>query len=277
MKRFLFLAGCLVSISLVSLSASAAHSHATSGGKHGSAPGKQTATIKYTAAQIVAKNVEARGGLKAWRAVNTVTFSGKMDAGGKKNVELPFVMKMKRPHMNRLELSFQDQTAIQVYNGETGWKVRPFMGRGDEAEPFTPAETKTASTWDELDGPLVDYDKKGTQVSLQGMETVEGHNTYKLKLTMKDGTERHVWIDAATFLERKVDGEPRILDGKLHNVTIYYRDYKPEGGLKVPHVLETVVEGVKPSHKMHIEHVAVNKPIDDALFANPQVTKASYK
>ncbi len=276
MKRAIFLAGCLAYISLAPLSALAAHGHAASGGKHGSAPGKQTGVIKYTAAQIVAKNVEARGGLKAWRAVNTVTFSGKMDAGGKKNVELPFVMKMKRPHMNRLELRFQDQTAIQVYNGETGWKVRPFMGRGDEPEPFTPAETKTAATWDELDGPLVDYARKGTQVTLDGMETVEGHQAYKLKLTMKDGSERHVWIDATTFLERKIDGEPRILDGKLHNVTIYYRDYKTENGLKVPHVLETVVEGVKPSHKMYIEHVAVNKPMDDTLFANPNLTKTSY-
>lgn len=277
MKRFICFAGCLASISLFSLSASAAPSHAASGGKHGSAPVKQTAKSKYTAAQIVEKNVAARGGLKAWRAVNTVTFSGRVDAGGKKNTELPFVMNMKRPHMNRLELRFQDKTAIQVYNGEQGWKVRPFMGRGDEAEPFTAAEAKSAATWDELDGPLVDYARKGNMVALQGMETVEGHNTYKLKVTSKDGSERHVWIDATTFLERKIDGEQRKLDGKLHAVAIYYRDYKSEGKLKVPHLLETVVEGVKPSRKMYIERVTVNKPMEDALFSNPQMVKASYK
>jgi len=37
---------------------------------------------------------------------------------------------------------------------------------------------------------------------------VEGHQAYKLKLGMKNGEERHVWVDAATFLERKIDGDP---------------------------------------------------------------------
>src|SRR5258706_1048969 len=38
---------------------------------------------KLTAEQIVTKNVAARGGLQAWRAVRTLALSGKMDAGGK--------------------------------------------------------------------------------------------------------------------------------------------------------------------------------------------------
>ncbi len=273
MKRSLCLAGCLVAFTLVSLPALAT----TPSAKHRSAPAKQAEASKLTADQIIARNVAARGGLDAWRAVTTLTLAGRLDAGGKKNVELPFMMEMKRPHMNRLELRFRDQTAIQVYNGEQGWKVRPFMGRGDEAEPFTPAEAKSAATWDELDGPLVDYARKGTQVALQGMETVEGHKAYKLKLTLKDGSERNVWIDAKSFLELKTDGEPRILDGKSHNVSIYYRDYRTVSKLKVPHVLETVVEGVRATHKMYIEHVLVNKPMEDALFTNPQLARTSLQ
>src|SRR3974390_1583721 len=35
-----------------------------------------------SAAQIVDKNVAARGGLEAWRAVKTMSLSGKMGAGG---------------------------------------------------------------------------------------------------------------------------------------------------------------------------------------------------
>jgi hypothetical protein len=43
----------------------------------------------------------------------------------------------------------------------------------------------------------------------------------------------------------------------------------------VPHVLETVVEGVKQSHKMTIEKVAVNQPLEDSLFAKPQIKMAA--
>jgi len=232
-----------------------------------------SAPAKLTAAQIVAKNVEARGGLEAWRAVSTLTISGQLEAGGKKNSDLPFEMKMKRPHKSRLEVRFQDQTAVQVYDGTQGWKVRPFLGR-DEVEPFTPVEAKAAAGWEELDGLLVDYDRKGTRVELQGPESVEGHNAYKLKLTLKNGEERHVWVDAASFLELKVDGEPRKMDGKLRNVAVYYRDYKNENGLKVPHVFETVVEGVKLPHKMQIQRVTVNQPMEDMIFAKPQLAMA---
>ena len=261
MKR-IFLLAC----GLLSLTASAAVS--TNGGS-ASAP---------TAAQIVERNVAARGGLAAWHAVKALTIAGQLDAGGKHNSELPFVMQMKRPHMSRLEVRFGDQTAVQVYDGTRGWKWRPFLGR-DEVEPYTPSEAKAAESWQELDGPLLDHVQKGTRVELLGSESVEDHKAYKLKLTFKSGEERQLWVDALSFLELKIDGEPRKLDGKLRKVAIYYRDYKAEDGLIVPHVLETVVDGTPSSHKMSIDRVSVNPALDDALFAKPQplLAKAAEK
>jgi outer membrane lipoprotein-sorting protein len=252
MKQFLY-AACLASLTAA---ATAATDPAPSG--------------TLTAAQIVDRNVAARGGLEAWRGVGALTMAGKLEAGGKKNSALPFVMSLKRSHKSRLEIRFADQTAVQVYDGAQGWKVRPFLGR-EEVEAFSAAETKSAMSWQELDGPLVDYAGKGTKVELAGTEAVEGRNAYKLKLTLKGGEQRHLWIDAANFLELKIDGEPRKIDGKLRNVAIYYRDYAAERGLTVPHTLETVVEGVKQAipHKMNIEKVTINPPLDDALFAKP--------
>lgn len=221
-----------------------------------------------SAAQIVEKNVAARGGLKAWRAVVSMTLSGKLGAGGKSGAELPFVLKMKRPHKSRLELTFAGQTALQVYDGAHGWKVRPFLGRED-AEPFSPAEAKAARRWTELDGPLIDHERKGIEVELAGSEKIEGKGAYKLKLTTRDGAVRHLWVDASTFLEVKIDGQPRKMDGRLRHVSVFYRDYRSVQGLKLPYVLETVVAGVKRRQKMTFERVAVNPPLDDALFAKP--------
>ncbi len=272
MRLYLFLACGVV------LLAAAASADAEQAVKHSTAQKHAAPVAKLTAAQIVDRNIKARGGLQAWRAVKTLSLSGLLEAGGTENPELPFVLKMKRQHKSRLEIHFQDQTALQIYDGTQGWKVRPFLGR-EEVEPFTPAETRAASDWQELDGLLIDYARKGTKVSLQGNETVEGHPAYKLKLTMKDGTERHIWIDAKSFLELKVEGEPRKLDGKMRNVAIYYRDYSAEKGLIMAHSFETVVEGGRQGYKMHVERVAVNPPMEDTLFAKPQVTlvKSSYQ
>ncbi len=200
--------------------------------------------------------------------------SGEMDAGGKQDAKLPFLMSMKRPQKSRLEIKFQEQTAVQVWDGNQGWKVRPYLNR-NEVENYTAAETKSAAAAAELDGPLVDFERKGTKVELAGTEVVEGRNTYKLKLTLKGGEQIHLWIDAKSFLEAKIDGEPRRIDGRTRKVAVFSRDFKPVAGLQFPHTMETVVESVKGSHKMTIQTIKVNPPLDDSLFAKPQLKQAA--
>lgn len=235
------------------------------------------APSKLSAAQIVEKNVVARGGLGAWRGVEALRLSGEMDAGGKQDTKLPFVLSLKRPLKSRLEIRFEGQTALQTWDGTQGWKIRPFLNR-DEIEAYSAAEAKSAVADTELDGPLVDYARKGTAVELVGIEPVEGKNAYKLKLTTKGGVQRNLWVDATSFLEVKMDGEPRKLDGRIHKVAVYSRDYKKVSGVTVPYTLETVVEGVKKHHKITIQTVVVNPGLDDELFAKPTLamTRATW-
>jgi hypothetical protein len=264
---------------------------------------------QLSAAQIVDRNVAARGGLQAWRAVQTMSFAGKLGAGGNQRatlalpmphekaaqenvpprpaeeVQLPFVMELERPRKMRFELLVNGQTAVQVYDGANGWKLRPFLNRR-EVEPYTPDELKTASLQADLDGPLVDYASKGTRVELDGMEKVEDRDTYKLKLTIKSGEAIHVWIDAQTFLETKIEGQPRRLDGMYHPVEVYYRDYRAVSGLQIPYVLETRVlpmvktaKGLKdtpvPEEKIVVDKVLVNPKLAESLFSKPDLGAAS--
>ena len=272
-----------------------------------------TAAAKLTAAQIVDRNVTARGGLQPWRAVQSLQETGKLGAGGndrstqpvpipgahhagkstpmpssprlKEEAQLPFVMELQRPRKLRFEIQFAGKTAVQVYDGANGWKLRPYLNRL-EVEPYTEEEQKLASMQSELDGPLVDYAAKGTKVELEGAEKVEDHDTYKLKLTLKDGRVTHVWVDVQTFLEAKVEGQPRHLDGKMHPVEVYYRDYRAVNGLQIPFVLETHVlaaqggaAGVRephyPDEKIAIEKVVVNPKLDASHFTKPQVQVAA--
>jgi outer membrane lipoprotein-sorting protein len=227
-----------------------------------------------TAAQIAERNAAARGGVAAWRAVQSMSMTGEMDAGGKTNAKLPYTMSLKRPHMSRLEIRFDNQTAVQTYDGKQGWKYRPYLGRV-EAEPLTPAELQSEQATDELDGPLIDAERKGTKVEVAGVDKVEGKDAYRLKLTSAGGASRNLWIDAASFLEVKIDGEPRKLDGRAHKVAVFFRDYKTVNGLIIPHTLETVVEGVKKTRKIVVKSVAINPKLDDALFGKPQPADAA--
>jgi hypothetical protein len=198
-------------------------------------------------------------------------------------VQLPFVMKMERPRKARFELQFNGQTAVQVYDGANGWKLRPYLNRRD-IEPFTVDELKAAAMQPDLDGPLVDYAAKGTRIESEGIEKVEDRDTYKLKLTTRDGIVTHLWIDAQTFLETKIEGQPRRLDGKMHPVEVYYRDYRQVSGLQIPFVLETRVlpvaaaaagarEASVPAEKIVVEKVEVNPKLNASLFLRPEAQK----
>lgn len=267
--------------------------------------------VNLSASEIVSKNVAARGGLQAWRAVQSMSWKGTLGAGGnqraplpvmapsksgakiptdprpKDEVQLPFLMEMERPRKVRFELQFKGQTAVQVYDGANGWKLRPYLNHL-EVEPFTPDESHIASLQSELDGPLVDYAAKGTAIELAGKEKVDDQDTYKLKLTMKDGHSIHVWIDAKTFLEAKIEGAPRRLDGIEHPVEVYYRDYRQVNGLQIPFVLETKVLPVgKPStreqaiavplERIALEGVEVNPKLDASLFSKPDIQTAQNR
>src|SRR6516225_1415763 len=134
------------------------------------APNTSAPQAHLSAAEIVNKNVAARGGLEAWRAVQALSLQGKMGAGGNQRAalaapmpdpkadrrqallpqrpteeaQLPFLLELKRPRKQRLELQFKGQTAIQVFDGTNGWKLKPFLNRS-EVEPFTAEELRRAS------------------------------------------------------------------------------------------------------------------------------------
>lgn len=260
-----------------------------------------TTAAERAAQPIVARNVAARGGLEAWRAVKSLSLSGTLDAGtprdplklarayqrslsqlkaearlaaahpervpAEKQLQLPFVMELKRPRMSRVEVTFRGQTAVQVFDGTRGWKLRPYLGRR-QVEPFTGDELRLASQQAELDGLLVDAASKHETISLLGKEKVDGRDAYKLEVKARDGVVRHVWVDAETFLDVKLDGTRR-LDGKDRTVWTRFRDFRPVDGLLVPHLLETGVEGVHAVEKIQVEHVALNPPLRDDLFTRP--------
>jgi len=223
---------------------------------------------KLTAEQIAERNVQARGGLKAWRAIQSIQMTGLLDAGGRKNTQLPFTLQMKRPHYQRVAIEFQGQTAVQVFDGQNGWKLRPFLNRMD-VEPFSEDEKLRVLHQDDLDGPLIDYAAKGSRLELEGTEMVEGKPNYRLKLTMKDSTERHIWIDGASFLETKMEGNPRRLDGRMRKVENTLRDWRKVDEVMIPFESETKVETAPRNRKMTVDKVVLNPPLEDRLFGKP--------
>jgi len=218
-----------------------------------------------TVDEIIAKNLAAKGGLAKIKAVQSITITGTMDNGG---LQLTVVQIWKRPNKLRTELSLPGFTAVQAYDGQTGWQVNPMYGESGPAS-LIGSHLKEIQEEADIDGPLVDYKLKGHKVELIGNETIDATDTYHLRITLKDGSVSDVYLDAGSFLEIK-ERRKSIHPGPERTRETIFGDYKQVQGMVLPFSIDAHDLGFDgPGRKMLVEKVEFDVPIDDAQFKIP--------
>ncbi len=158
-----------------------------------------------TVDEIVAKNIAARGGDAKLKAIHSLRLTGKaVFSFGDNALEAGWGQLQKRPGMIRTEISLQGLTAVTTYDGREGWSLQPFQGRRDAQRSSAEDSRSTAQDAD-LDGVLVDWKAKGHRVDFLGTEDVDGTPALKLRVALKDGDTKYVFLDPDYFLEIRVE------------------------------------------------------------------------
>jgi outer membrane lipoprotein-sorting protein len=233
------------------------------------APNKARSTpARLSAQQIVAKNVAARGGLEAWRKVQTMIWMGHIESAHAVVPSMLFMLSQQRPNKMRFEINAMGEKTLRVFDGTQGWKLRPAHGRPD-VQPYTTDEVRFAQSGPGLDGPLIDYAEKGSSVSVIGIDNIEKHDAYHLIVRTAASDSQHVWVDAKTFLETRYDRPAAGPAGASRTVSVMYRDYKTTDGLTIPSTIETGVGPGAPPDRMVIERVILNPPLNEQTFRVP--------
>jgi len=216
--------------------------------------------------ELVTKNIEAKGGAEALRALQSLRSNGKLIVN-EGQLQLEYAQTKKRPGEVRSELSLQGMTAVQAYDGKEGWKISPFQGRKDP-EKMSADDVKPLMEEAEIDGPLVDWKAKGSTLEYLGREDVEGTSAYKIKLVRKNGDVSLVYLDPDHFLEIRILTQ-RIKHGAQEEVETDVGDYEKIGGVFVPFSVESGRKGDPDKQKIVIEKAEANVPVDDAIFHFP--------
>ena len=224
---------------------------------------------ELTAEQIVERNVAARGGLEAWRKVDTMTWIGHLEGEHAPMAAAPFLMHQARPNKTHFEVKAIGRPTLRVFDGVHGWKARPGKGEAPDVRPYTPQENTYAARSPGLVGPLIDYRSKGNAVDLEGLDEIDGHRAYRLRVGLASGEVDHVWIDASSFLEIRNDRPSYGPKEANQVVSVFYRDYKDFEGLKLPSIIETAALAGQSPDRMTIERVMVNPRLDKRAFAEP--------
>ena len=216
--------------------------------------------------ELVAKNIEAKGGAEALRALQSLKFTGKMVVN-EGQLQLAYAETKKRTDEVRAEITLQGMTAVQAYDGKEGWKISPFQGRKDP-EKMSADDVKPLIEDAEIDGPLIDWKTKGSTLEYLGREDVDGTSAYKIKVVRKNGDVNFVYLDPDHFLEIRILTQ-RVRHGAQEETETDIGDYEKIGGVFVPFSIEAGHKGDPDKQKIVIEKAEANVPVDDAIFHFP--------
>ncbi len=206
-----------------------------------------------TADEIVAKNLAAKGGIEKILAIQAIRTTGTMTGMGPQ--ALTMVSISKRPNLSRQEMTMNGQTIVMAFDGKAARMINPMAGPGVIDVPAEQVEMIKDQS--DMDGPLVDYKKKGNTVEYMGTEG----NLIHLRVLRKALPMQEIYLDAKTFLEAKVTTQVPG-SGVLETLLT---DYRAVQGLMMPFSIKTVAAGMTVN-EMKVDKIEINPVVDNAVF-----------
>lgn len=217
-----------------------------------------------TADDILAKYFENTGGVEKWKALTASKMSGTMSMQG---MEFPGTIYSARPNKQRVEVSVQGKGIVQAYDGTDAWWINPFAG-GEEPQKM-PAEMSEEIVKQQFENEFLNYKEKGHTVELVGKETIDGTETWHIKLTKKNGDIEHHFFDTEYFVlimtRTSINNGPM----KGQNSEMYFSDYQEVDGMMFPFFMESKMGG-QSAQKITLKTVELNGKYEDSFFAMPK-------
>ncbi len=220
-----------------------------------------TATQELTAAEVIRKSVEARGGQESWDALQTIELSGFYSAFSQKH---PFILRRKRPNLYRFDFKYTGFDVTFGYDGQTAWWInRTMFSEVDWAVEAPLVRARAIEEDAEFGGALLDFAEKGHRVELTGKVDLDGEETYELVVLLGTGSVEKWYLDVASFLPvARISTAPYLQAEREQQA--YFFDYREEGEILIPHRID--IELDFNYELLEIEEVKINIDIDDRLF-----------
>jgi hypothetical protein len=226
-----------------------------------------------TAVELVNKNIEAKGGIEKMKALHSIRMTGKLNGGGGFTAALG--QENLRPNLVRQTFSLQGMTAVQAYDGTTGWQIQPFGGHKDP-ELMGEDDLRDLLLAADFDGPLVDYKEKGNTVEYLGHDIVDGDDALRLKVTLKNGDIIYYFLDPDTYLEIRKEVQ-EFIRGSVHESVSEMGSYKPVAGVMFPYSISQGSKTNPAENTITIEKIDVNVSLEQTDFLVPASLKEPSK
>lgn len=225
-----------------------------------------------TVDEIINNYIENTGGLENWKALKGIKMTAKLNQGG---MEIPLEIVQTADGRTYTKFSLQGTEIYQgVFDGETLWSINFQSMKAEKSDAETTENFKL--NLNDFPDPFIDYKAKGYTAELLGTETIDGAETYKVKLVkepiMVNGEEKedisYFYFDKEAFIPIAQDSEVKQgpQAGVIQRIT--QSDFDEVEGLYFPF---SMTQGVKdgPSQPISIDKIEVNPEVDDSVFKYP--------
>ncbi len=235
-----------------------------------------------TVDEILATYYENIGGEEALRKVKGIKMTAKVNQGG---MEIPLEIVQLSNGKQMTVINFQGKQLKQgVFDGETLWSHNFMTMKAEKSDAEATANMKLEMN--DFPDSFLDYKEKGYTVELLGKETIDGAETFKIKLTKEpvtiDGKKEEsvsfYFFDTENFVPIAIQNEIKSGQGKgmISNVTM--SDYQEVDGLYFPFSMTQGIKGQPAmSQPLTITKIELNPTVADSEFLFPKETEEPKK
>jgi len=220
-----------------------------------------------SADELIAKNLAARGGAEKLRAIQSMVITGTIQFGESSS---PITVKIHRPNQIREDFQLEGGDFVRAFDGTAGWQMQK-NGEQVKTEAMSGGEKDNIQEEAEnaIEGPLLDYAKKGSKAEFLGKDTLDGTPVFKLKITTHMGTAITKFLDASTYLEIHEELE-RSVNGKLTTIVEQVGDFREVGGVKFAQRFVSGPRENPSTTKLQFDKMELNVAMDAGVFVMPK-------
>ncbi|MBU3010603.1 outer membrane lipoprotein-sorting protein [Polaribacter vadi] len=226
-----------------------------------------------TADEILATYYENIGGIENLKKIKGLKMTASVNQQG---MEIPLEIYQMADGKQMSVINFQGKEIKQgVFDGETLWGHNFMTMKAEKSDAEATANMKL--DMNDFPDAFIDYKEKGYKVELLGKETIDGAETFKIKLTKepvtidgkKEDSITYYFFDTENFVPIAIQSEIKSGPGKGMMSEITMSDYQEVEGLYFPFSMTQGVKG-QPGAPLTITKIELNPTVDAALFAFPE-------
>ncbi len=226
--------------------------------------------------EILSNYFENIGGKEKLASVKGIKMTGEVNQGGLK-IALEIYNFSDGKQMTLVNL--QGRTFKSgVFDGETLWSTNFMTMKAEKSDAETTDNFKLSIG--DFPDAFLDYKKKGYKAELLGKETIDGTETFKVKLTKKpltvdgkqvENVEFH-FFDTENFVPIAIHSEIKSGQAKGMMSVVTMSDYDEVDGIYFPFSMTQGVKG-QPGQPITISKIELNPTVDAKEFAFPEEEK----